>query len=287
MQEQDFPALYRSADDLSLRSQKNFLLALKFHLITLVVTAILSIYNFGHWSIAVVQLVLLLVALGCSIYLFSKKPDKLWYAGRAVAESIKTITWRYVSRAEPFQGADAQAKLDFEQKIKDIINQNRPVVESFSMFLDGVQITQVMEEIRSKPLNERRSIYADKRIADQHTWYAKKASFNRKKSEHFFIGLIGVNSLAVLLAIVRIKFPDQSYWPTDIFVAIAASILTWMQTKRFSELASSYALAAHEISLIRGQTNSQDTDDKFSIFVGDAENAFSREHTQWVARQDI
>ncbi len=74
---------------------------------------------------------------------------------------------------------------------------------------------------------------------------------------------------------------NQSFWPTDVLVAIAASILSWMQAKRFSELASS------EISLINEQSLRSTTDNDFSIFVGDAENAFSREHTQWVARKDI
>lgn len=52
MQEQDFPALYRSADDLSLKSQQNFLNALRVHLVTLVVAAILSIVSIPHWSVA-------------------------------------------------------------------------------------------------------------------------------------------------------------------------------------------------------------------------------------------
>ena len=52
------------------------------------------------------------------------------------------------------------------------------------------------------------------------------------------------------------------------------------------ELAASYALAAHEIGLIRQQSLLPSTDDEFSLFVGDAENAFSREHTQWIARKD-
>ena len=71
-----------------------------------------------------------------------------------------------------------------------------------------------------------------------------------------------------------------------VFVAIAASLLSWMQAKRFSELAASYALAAHEIELIRQQSLLPSTDDEFSLFVDDAENAFSREHTQWIARKD-
>ena len=82
-------------------------------------------------------------------------------------------------------------------------------------------------------------------------------------------------------------YVDQPFWPTDVFVAMAASVLSWMQAKRFSELAASYALAAHEIGLIKEQSLLPDTPEKFSLFVGDAENAFSREHTQWVARKDV
>ena len=76
MQEQDFPALYRSADALSLKSQQHFFRALRAHLVVLVVAVILSIINIPHWSIAAFQLLALLVALGCSIYLFAKRPDR-------------------------------------------------------------------------------------------------------------------------------------------------------------------------------------------------------------------
>lgn len=287
MQEQDFPALYRSADELSLASQTHFFLALRVHLVTLVVAAILSIISIQHWSIAALQLGALLGALGCSIYLFALRPDRLWYAGRAVAESIKTITWRYVCRAEPFQGDDATARSDFRQKLRAVVEQNRDVVQSLTEHLDGAQITPVMDQMRARPLEERRATYATSRIGDQLTWYAKKAAFNRRMSRGFFWALIAINSIAVVCAIVRIACPDQLFWPTDVFVAVAASLLSWMQAKRFSELAGSYALTAHEIGLIREQSLLPDTDEKFSLFVGDAENAFSREHTQWIARKDV
>lgn len=55
---------------------------------------------------------------------------------------------------------------------------------------------------------------------------------------------------------------------------------------RFRELSASYALAAHEISLIREQSRQAMSDDQLSQFVGDAEDVFSREHTQWIARKD-
>jgi hypothetical protein len=137
MKEEDFPALYRSADDLSQESQRHFFSALLLHLGLLVSAAILSIVSFPHWSVAVFQLLALLGALSCSIYLFSKRPDRYWYAGRAVAESIKTVTWRYVCRAEPFQCDDAIARSDFQQKLKAIVDQNKDVAQALTKYLDA------------------------------------------------------------------------------------------------------------------------------------------------------
>ncbi len=66
---------------------------------------------------------------------------------------------------------------------------------------------------------------------------------------------------------------------------MAGGVLTWIQVKRFQEIATAYALTAHEIGIVRGHLADSDTDEEFSEFVKDAENAFSREHTQWVVRQ--
>lgn len=286
MQEDDFPALYRSANQLSLSSQKRFFKALRAHLITLVVAAVLAVANFPYRSLAALQLCALLMALFCSIYLFSIRPDRIWYAGRAVAESIKTVTWRYVCRAEPFQGDDEHARDSFRQKLKEIVQQNRDVCRDLTDYLDGNQITQKMNEMRSRSLGTRRAAYAAGRIGDQLTWYVQKTALNRRMSKTFFWALIIVNAAAVVCAIFRVVYPSLPYWPTDVFVAAAASMLSWMQAKRFSELAASYALASHEINLIKEQSMLPTTDDAFSLFVADAENAFSREHTQWVARKD-
>lgn len=287
MQEEDFPALYRSADELSFESQTHFFRALKVHLVLLVGAATLSIVSIPHWSIAVLQLLALLGALSCSIYLFSRRPDRYWYGARAVAESIKTITWRYICRAEPFQGGDDIARSAFQQRLRAIVDQNKDVAQAHTSHLDAPQITEAMAQMRARSLEERKAIYSASRIKDQLTWYAKKAAFNKKTANSFFWLLIATNSVAVLFAILRVTFVHVMFWPTDIFVATAAGLLSWMQAKRFTELAASYALAAHEISLIQEQSRQPSTEDEFSLFVGDAENAFSREHTQWIARKDV
>ena len=80
--------------------------------------------------------------------------------------------------------------------------------------------------------------------------------------------------------------PQFEYWPTDLLGSCAAALLAWIQAKRFGELSTSYNLAAHEIALIRERAADIREEREFSIFVGDAENAFSREHTHWAARRD-
>ncbi|HAT9397997.1 DUF4231 domain-containing protein [Legionella pneumophila] len=287
MQSSDYPSIYCSADELSLLSQKRFFLVLTAHLVLLIFAAILSLINISGSLIAILQLITLLSVLFCSIYLFSLRPDRLWYAGRAVAESIKTITWRYVSRAEPFQGDDTNARAHFSKSLKAIVEQNAEIFRAVTTRLDAPQITQVMETMRSQSLENRWNIYMQDRVSEQLAWYAKKANFNKGMYNKFFWALIFVNSIAVLCAIFRIIFSEQTFWPTDIFVATSASLLSWMQAKRFSELSASYALAAHEINFIKEQSFMPNNDQDFSLFVGDTENAFSREHTQWAARRDI
>jgi len=286
LEDKDFPALYRSANAYSLSSQATFFRVLRTHLVLLVVAAAFSVINRPEWWMGDFQVACLLGALGCSIYLFAKRPDQAWYAGRAVAESIKTSTWRYVCRAEPFLLDDAKARNGFKLRLKEIFEQNREVVGALSESLDGAAISTAMDALRRQPLVERQTVYAKYRVADQLTWYAGKAAHNKKCAKAFFWGLVVVNGLAVVCAVLRVTFGTMP-WPTDVFVAAAASVLTWMQARRFSELASSYALAAFEIGIVQDEVMLATTDDAFSIFVGDAENAFSREHTQWVARKDV
>ncbi|WP_237245009.1 DUF4231 domain-containing protein [Pseudomonas syringae] len=125
MQEKDFPALYQSTDQLSKERQGDFFRALGANLFLLVCAASLSVINFPHWSMAVLQVLTLLGALGCSVFLATQRPEIFWYAGRAVAESIKTLAWRYVSKAEPFDDEDEAAKEMFRRKIKAVFDQNR------------------------------------------------------------------------------------------------------------------------------------------------------------------
>src|SRR3990172_3664362 len=250
----DYPALYHSSDELSILSQKAFFRATFWHLLFLVIAALISVVNIPSAEFAILQVMVLLGALACSVYLFSTRPDRHWYAGRAVAESIKTVTWRFIIRAEPFNGDDEVDRHQFVQTLKSIVEQNRDVFARLGSCLEGEQITESMIAIRQLPMEKRITHYVESRIGDQRRWYAKKSEHNRRMATRFFMALIVTNAVTVCFAIGRIRFPSVSCWPTDVLVALALGLLSWIQAKRYSVLAGSYALAAHEIGLIKEQS---------------------------------
>lgn len=286
MKHSDYPALYQSASDLSENSQNAFYRAFLSHMGLLAIASAISVANSPCPEVAIIQALVLIGALGCAIYLYLVRPDRRWYSGRAVAESIKTSTWRYISRAEPFDNLDAVDRHNFGMKLKAIVEQNKDVAGLLTTHLDGLQISNEMNRLRQTPVAERLDYYRIHRIADQQSWYAKKAGANKKMVNRYFIALLLTIGISIFFSIAKVRYPTASYWPTDFFVTVAAGILSWIQAKRFQELSTSYALAAHEISLIRQQAEIAMNDDELSKFVGDAENAFSREHTQWIARKD-
>ena len=86
-------------------------------------------------------------------------------------------------------------------------------------------------------------------------------------------------------SVIRVAKPEMSFWPVDPLIVLATSIVGWIQIKKFNELAAAYAVTAHEIGLINITLEHSDDVKNFSDFVIDAETAFSREHTLWIARQ--
>lgn len=280
------PAMYRTADARSAKSQRAFFRALQVHIFSLVITAGVAAFGTQTRPIAVVQFVSLVLALGAALYLSIARPDRSWYAARALAESVKTSTWRFACRAEPFDGTLPEARSNFQRTLSKLFEQHRRILTAPDAHLGERQLTADVLALRDKPLETRIAAYSLDRIEDQLRWYRKKSVLNQRRARAFFVGLVAANAIAVLVAAARIAAPETPFWPTDMLVAVAAGVLSWIEGKRYSELTASYTLAAHEIGLLREEASRSFNELTFSRFVGDAENAFSREHTQWVARKD-
>ena len=289
MEEKDFPALYNAADSASLNAQSNYFNALRLYLILLIAAALISFrWAQGVYGV-IASAILFLITLGILVWLNVQKPEDVWYNGRAVAESVKTRTWRWIMKAEPYDDeiSEEQAQRELLSDLKAILDQNRSLSGCLKWSPDlGEAISSKMISIRSLSWQERLEIYKKDRIDDQSVWYSKKAQFNKYRAKQWFIASIILHTVAILMLIYRIKDPIVSF-PIEVIAAAASAVLTWLQAKKHNELNSSYSLAAHEIILIKGEAVSVKDDHHLSEFVMNSESAFSREHTQWVARKSL
>jgi hypothetical protein len=281
------PGLYKSSNKASLDAQSNYFFGLKSYLILLIIAALISFLWPKDVIAAILSAVLFLITLFILMGLKYYKPDDRWYNGRAVAESVKTRSWRWAMRAEPYQDCSNVeiVSKQFINDLKSILHQNRSLSESLPPE-EGLQapISNTMSKIRGLTTTERLEIYKEQRIDDQAKWYSLNSIENKKKAKNLFIASIILHSIAILMLLYRIKDPLMGL-PIEVLATAAGAVLTWLQAKKHNELISSYSLTAHEIVLIKGEALSIRTEEELSTFVLDSENAFSREHTQWTARK--
>lgn len=189
-------------------------------------------------------------------------------------------------RADPFND-DTTAETEFGRLLKELLDQNRNLggqLEGGSP--ENAQITDRMLAIRNATYTERRSVYLEERIDDQLKWYSSKVSYNRRMSRNWFAALCVVYAAAIILVLARVGYPSLEHLPTGALLVVASSIISWMQLKKYDELVSAYALTAQEIGIVKSQYRLIADENALSAFVSDAENVFSREHTQWAARRD-
>lgn len=293
MNEDSYPSLYRYADATSLRTQGTYLLFNKGYLVSLVLGSVTSA-SIAIGSMAVIAYlytglaVILFVGLLILWAMRARQYDKIWFDGRAVAESVKTITWRFMMRAQPFH-EDSSAENLFLADLKEI-REARPHLWQHlaaAMDVDGSAITDFMKSKRSASLEERRDFYTSSRIRLQKAWYAGKAKSNAHSGTSWFWALTALQVVIVILAIVQAASGGLRINLIPIFTTCAAVMAAWSQMKRHDELAQSYAIAAQELEEIEAIASNQASEDAFSQLVEQAENSISREHTMWSARRDV
>ncbi len=279
----DYPALYKSASIASKNAQRNYYFGIAFILLSLLLASIFSLFSGSCKIFAILSTCSLSLAPLVSLFLIVKRFDKTWYTARSIAETIKTITWRYMTRAQPYNKDDANDL--FRTSLRKILRENKECCKHFPPAQTD-QITEYMSTVRSSSLSNRRALYLNERIENQREWYKGNVNYNKKRATIWVILMVVFQIGAIIFSVLKIYHQNWDYLPTEIFAAAAASVLAWIQAKRFQELSTSYAITTHDISIVKSEYSEIISEQQFSDFVGDAESAFSREHTQWRARRD-
>lgn len=281
------PGLYQSADQASLDAQNIYFRGLRWYLVLLICAAYISYAQPNDIIGALLSAGLFLITLGILIFIRVQRPDDTWYNGRAVAESVKTRTWRWMMRAEPYEDCEniEIVSKQFINDLKAILEQNKSLSHSLRpTSAVKAPISQSMKDARALPTADRLAVYIGQRVQNQIEWYWKKSRFNKRRAQQWFWVSVFLHSTAIAMLLYRIYDPTLSL-PVEVIATSAGAVFTWLQAKKHNELNSAYALTAHEIVLIKSESTSVHSEEQLSEYVVNSETAFSREHTQWVARK--
>lgn len=231
-----------------------------------------------------INLAAAIIALGFALALVAEvvswvsQPDRDWYHGRALAESAKTLVWRFAVCADPFPDTmpTDKARSVLIQRIADITREARDRV---TLGGEHAIITPAMEKLRASSFVERKQAYIKDRTERQQRWYATKAEANKKAIARWRVLLIGGEVVALTFAAARI-FGSWEIDLAGVFAAVIASGAAWTALKQYSTLASAYSTTAAELAIQAARLTSVKSS-SWSATVADAEEAISREHTLW------
>lgn len=286
------PDAFNVADSLSLRAQRRTLLGTSSRLLLTVVAALaLALAPLWHHELlsreegeilALVAAGLFLAALVVESWLLRRRPERDWYDGRAVAESAKTLTWRYAVGGLPYPvGQDAADSLD-----RDMRSLATDVPQLEAAVSAAPASVPWMGQLRSSGLDERRTTYLKERIGDQAQWYQRKSVYNTVRARWWTVALIVLEALGVLLALMK------GLALIEIDLASLASALigcgaAWLAVKQHESVGTAYLLAGRELDAVRRRLERVDDEAQWAVEVADAEEAISREHTMWRASRSL
>lgn len=292
MEDKNYPNFFIAGDGASRRAQFKYINFVKWDLVLMVFSALICVYNYEKVDSKLIVYILsglmLLVALFISIILKYKKYEDVWYRGRALAESCKTLTWRFITCSEYFEYDVVSNEADsrFVDRIREINNEFNDIhPELYASEIALPIITNEMRRIRLLSLTDRKAYYLNERIQNQIDWYSSKADNNKEKYENWFLLVIVFQFLAIVSIGYLIFQPMSNFNLVGLFSTISASGFSWLQLRKYQENKQAYTTATSELNLIKTEANLQITEQQFSKFVLDSENAMSREHTMWLAQK--
>jgi hypothetical protein len=286
----EMPEIHDKADTLSLDGQRQYLRLTRSRLILVILAAAAGAataaidHHPTHAIFAIGAAICFTLALITEIALLTLRPEEDWYHGRAIAESTKTLAWRYAVRATPFADeiSDSDATHRLLDRFKALLEES-PVAGELPP-LTGSQVTSSMQRLRGCDLGERKQVYVDERIDEQVVWYTRKAETNRKNASSWRTSMIALEALGAIFAILVLA-GLVTVVLDGVLGSMVAGAGAWIEVKQFDNLAQAYSLTATELSFARSDADEVSDEHSWSTYVDSAEQAISREHTMWLARR--
>ena len=277
------PQAFSEVDGSSLRAQREFLMSTRIQLLLLVAAGSAGAVAWTSGSLDLAALlggVAFAAAALLRLILLRRRPHRRWYDGRAAAESIKTLSWRYSVGGQPFPLVVDEPRQRFAAQVEEVLSGLRGLPPSVG---DAARTpTTTMDELRDADLLERQRAYASERIEDQRRWYAMKAESNRRRARAWSLAIVALQAVAAFGAFLK-GFGVVDIDLFGVAAAVVASCAAWLETKQHAALASAYQVTHDEVARIASLAAADRTESEWAGFVSESEAAFSREHTMWKA----
>ncbi|GGY94436.1 DUF4231 domain-containing protein [Streptomyces poonensis] len=280
--EDDLPVVFRSSDAASLTGQRSYIRGTKFRLVLAVTAALCGALD--H-QVALMGLVAVFVLTICvEVWLLTGRPEQSWYDGRALAESTKTLAWRFAVGGAPFPAdlSQSEAHRRFQRRLGELLRE-APV--SSLAPVGSIAVTDAMKTLRARSFADRKQAYLRHRIEDQQQWYTSKAAANVVNARRWRLVLVGVEGLGLAAAVLRL-LGLFTFDLAGILAAVLGAGSAWLAVRQHETLGRAYTFAATELSVIHERLTHTD-DGSWAEEVADAEDAISREHTMWRASRGV
>lgn len=282
LEPEDLPGLHTAADAASKTGQTSYVVATAARSLMAVVAAMASLLvadGEGRRPIAFVAAVAFLIALAVEAWLWGSRPERRWYDGRALAESSKTLAWRFAVGALPFPESELDAEPRLLDRLAGLLS-DAPATGIVPT--DAPAVSDAMRRLRAAPLAERRKVYLRDRIDDQRAWYRGKAATNDRRARRWRITLLSAETGGVALAFGRaVGWLDVDL--AGLVAALVTAAAAWLAVRQHEALARAYTFAHGELTIARERLAGAEDETAWAAEAADAEEAISREHTMWRA----
>lgn len=279
----DLPGLFQGADAASVQGQKRHVRAVQVRLAFAIIAAATGVATFrvgaGLDLLAMGTVVALVIVVSVEFYLKSVRPEETWYDGRALAESAKSLSWRYAVGAAPFAKHVANARSAYVDGLKMLLHDAPPTSIRPTA---APAVTEQMQALRDSPLDVRRTVYLRDRVEDQLRWYAAKAERNDALAYRWGIALLTIEIAGILAALAR-AVGLVSFDLAGVVAAFIGAGAAWLAVRQYSTNARAYTYAAQELPIVYQRLDEITDEAAWASEVADAEEAISREHTMWRA----
>ena len=293
MSDNDYPALYELANLIAGQAQKRHRSLVRLELNTVVAGALIGavapLAGVPGRVVAGLTVVALVLAITVKWLTRRRRDQTRWLTARSLAERVKTATWLFMMRQEPFAddaGEQDGAAIAFARFVGQLRRSDHRLVIPPSHRDGGDRrISGRMRQIRARPLAERRDFYVEHRLRDQADWYAAKARQNRRLRRRWF-GLSLTFQVATLLAAgARVAMPDMGFGVVGLLASITAAATAWSQLGRHDELEASYAGTSRDLATVIAAAESASTDAAVRRIVRNGEAAIGSENAAWVSQR--